>query len=409
MNAQSNVGTPQDMTSGQWMDLEKQYYMFTVRRQPVVLARGQGTKVWDVDGKEYLDFVAGWAVDNLGHCHPAITEAITRQAGTLLQTSNQFYTTPQLQLAQLLVENSALDKVFFSNSGAEALEGVVKLARRYGRTQRDGAYEVITAYNSFHGRTMSMVAATGQPHYQESFQPLTPGFVHVDYNNVEAIMEATTDRTAAVLLEPVQGEGGVIIPSEDYLARVREWCDSQGILLLLDEVQTGFGRLGTLFGYQGFGIEPDGMALAKGLGGGVPIGAFMSKDSCMALVPGDHGSTFGGNPLTCAAAYASSRYIIENDVSGNAQAMGDYLRDALERLRSRFDFIADVRGKGLLMAMEFADDPSGKVVAQCNEEGLLLNAVKPTTIRGLPPLNSTPEEVDSAMERLESALKVVSS
>ena len=409
MNAQSNVGTPQDMTSGQWMDLEKQYYMFTVRRQPVVLARGQGTKVWDVDGKEYLDFVAGWAVDNLGHCHPAITEAITRQAGTLLQTSNQFYTTPQLQLAQLLVENSALDKVFFSNSGAEALEGVVKLARRYGRTQRDGAYEVITAYNSFHGRTMSMVAATGQPHYQESFQPLTPGFVHVDYNNVEAIMEATTDRTAAVLLEPVQGEGGVIIPSEDYLARVREWCDSQGILLLLDEVQTGFGRLGTLFGYQGFGIEPDGMALAKGLGGGVPIGAFMSKDSCMALVPGDHGSTFGGNPLTCAAAYASSRYIIENDVSGNAQAMGDYLRDALERLRSRFDFIADVRGKGLLMAMEFADDTSGKVVAQCNEEGLLLNAVKPNTIRFMPPLNITPEEVDSAMERLESALKVVSS
>ena len=409
MNAQSNVGTPQDMTSGQWMDLEKQYYMFTVRRQPVVLARGQGTKVWDVDGKEYLDFVAGWAVDNLGHCHPAITEAITRQAGTLLQTSNQFYTTPQLQLAQLLVENSALDKVFFSNSGAEALEGVVKLARRYGRTQRDGAYEVITAYNSFHGRTMSMVAATGQPHYQESFQPLTPGFVHVDYNNVEAIMEATTDRTAAVLLEPVQGEGGVIIPSEDYLARVREWCDSQGILLLLDEVQTGFGRLGTLFGYQGFGIEPDGMALAKGLGGGVPIGAFMSKDSCMALVPGDHGSTFGGNPLTCAAAYASSRYIIENDVSGNAQAMRDYLRDALERLRSRFDFIADVRGKGLLMAMEFADDTSGKVVAQCNEEGLLLNAVKPNTIRFMPPLNITPEEVDSAMERLESALKVVSS
>ncbi len=409
MNAQSNVGTPQDMTSGQWMDLEKQYYMFTVRRQPVVLARGQGTKVWDVDGKEYLDFVAGWAVDNLGHCHPAITEAITRQAATLLQTSNQFYTTPQLQLAQLLVENSALDKVFFSNSGAEALEGVVKLARRYGRTQRDGAYEVITAYNSFHGRTMSMVAATGQPHYQEPFQPLTPGFVHVDYNNVEAIMEATTERTAAVLLEPVQGEGGVIIPSEDYLARVREWCDSQGILLLLDEVQTGFGRLGTLFGYQGFGIEPDGMALAKGLGGGVPIGAFMSKDSCMALVPGDHGSTFGGNPLTCAAAYASSRYIIENDVSGNAQAMGDYLRDALERLRYRFDFIADVRGKGLLMAMEFADDTSGKVVTQCNEEGLLLNAVKPNTIRFMPPLNITPEEVDSAMEKLESALKVVSS
>ncbi len=408
MSTQPGNGGTQEMTSSQWIDMEKQYYMFTVRRQPVVLARGEGTKVWDVEGKEYLDFCAGWAVDNLGHSHPAITEAITRQASTLMQTSNQFYTLPQLQLAQLLVENSALDKVFLSNSGAEALEGVSKLARKYGKKNRDGAYEVITAFNSFHGRTMSMVAATGQPHYQEPFQPLTPGFVHVDYNNVEAIMEATTDRTAAVLLEPVQGEGGVIIPSPDYLTRVREWCDSQGLLLLLDEVQTGFGRLGTLFGYESFGIEPDGMALAKGLGGGVPIGAFMSKDQCMALEPGDHGSTFGGNALTCAAAYASTSYIIENDVPANARRMGEYLRDGLEGLKSRYSFIADVRGLGLLMAMEFDDNISGKVVAQCNEEGLLLNPVKPNAIRFMPPLNITPAEIDPAVERLEAALKAVS-
>jgi predicted acetylornithine/succinylornithine family transaminase len=385
--------------------MEKQYYMFTVRRQPVVILRGDGTKVWDDGGKEYLDFTAGWAVNNLGHCHPAITQAILEQAAILLQTSNQFYTTPQLLLAQLLVENSALDKVFFGNSGAEALEGAVKLARKYGKKNRDGAYEVITAFNSFHGRTTGMLAATGQPHYQEPFQPLIPGFVHVDFNSVEAIMEATNDRTAAVMLEPVQGEGGVNVPDDDYLRRVREWCDSQGLLLILDEVQTGLGRLGTLFGYQQYGVEPDVMALAKGLGGGVPIGAFMSKDFCMALEPGDHGSTFGGNVLTTAAAYASSKYIVDNDIPANAGAMGEYLMQALNNVKSRFSFVTDVRGKGLLVAMEFNDDISGRVVSLCNEEGLLLNPVRPNAIRFMPPLTVTPEEIDGAAARLEEALK----
>jgi predicted acetylornithine/succinylornithine family transaminase len=385
--------------------MEKQYYMFTVRRQPVVILRGDGTKVWDDGGKEYLDFTAGWAVNNLGHCHPAITQAILEQAAILLQTSNQFYTTPQLLLAQLLVENSALDKVFFGNSGAEALEGAVKLARKYGKKNRDGAYEVITAFNSFHGRTTGMLAATGQPHYQEPFQPLIPGFVHVDFNSVEAIMEATNDRTAAVMLEPVQGEGGVNLPDDDYLRRVREWCDSQGLLLILDEVQTGLGRLGTLFGYQQYGVEPDVMALAKGLGGGVPIGAFMSKDFCMALEPGDHGSTFGGNVLTTAAAYASSKYIVDNDIPANAGAMGEYLMQALNNVKSRFSFVTDVRGKGLLVAMEFNDDISGRVVSLCNEEGLLLNPVRPNAIRFMPPLTVTPEEIDGAAARLEEALK----
>ena len=392
-------------SSTDWIEMEKRYYMFTVRRQPVVIARGEGTRAWDVDGKEYLDFCAGWASNPLGHCHPAITQAIVEQASTLLQTSNQFYTRPQLLLAQLLVENSALDKVFFSNSGAEAVEGMVKLARKYGKKNRDGAYEVITAFNSFHGRTMSMVAATGQPHYQEPFQPLTPGFVHVDYDNVEDVMEATSERTAAVLLEPVQGEGGVNVPADDYLKRVREWCDNQGLLLMLDEVQTGFGRLGSLFGYQQYGVEPDVMALAKALGGGVPIGAFMSKDHCMALEPGDHGSTFGGNPLTTSAAYASTKYIIENDLAANARAMGARLMQSFEALKSRFDFITDVRGKGLLLAMEFSDNISGKVVSLCNEEGLLLNPVKPNAIRFMPPLNVAAQEVDEAVGRLEGALK----
>ena len=230
--------------SSEWIAVENKYYAQTVRRQPVVIVRGEGTRVWDADGKEYLDFVAGWAVDNLGHCHPVVTQAIAEQAKTLVQTSNQFYTVPQLQLAQLLIDNSCLDRVFFGNSGAEANEGALKLARRYGKQHRDGAYEVITAYSSFHGRTMATLAATGQPHYQEAFTPLLPGFVHVDYNDVEAIMSATNERTAAVMLEPVQGEGGVIIPDQDYLQRVRDWCDQQGLLLILDEVQTGLGRPG---------------------------------------------------------------------------------------------------------------------------------------------------------------------
>ncbi|MEE8159603.1 MAG: aspartate aminotransferase family protein [Dehalococcoidia bacterium] len=390
--------------STDWIALEKQYYAQTVRRQPVVLVRGQGTHVWDADGKEYLDFIAGWAVTNLGHCHPAMVEAIQEQAATLIQTSNQFYTIPQLQLAQILVDNSCLDKVFFGNSGAEAIEGSLKLARKYGKKNRNGAYEVITAYNSFHGRTMTTIAATGQPHYQEPFQPLTPGFVHVEYDDVEAIISATTDKTAAVMLEPIQGEGGVNIPADDYLQRVRDWCDRQGLLLILDEVQTGLGRLGSLFGYQEYGVEPDVMALAKGLGGGVPIGAFLSKDHCMALEPGDHGSTFGGNALTTAAAYASTKYIIEHDISSNAKAMGERLMQGLEELKSRFSFISQVRGRGLLVALEFDSDIAAKALSLTNEAGVLFNMVKPNTLRLMPPLTITPEEVDEGVSRLEQAL-----
>ena len=407
MSDVSSPGPIQTLAQTEWVQMEKQYYMFTVRRQPVVIERGEGTLVWDVNGKEYLDFTAGWAVNNLGHCHPAITEAIREQTGAIIQTSNQFYTTPQLMLAQLLVENSCLDKVFFCNSGAEAVEGSVKLARKYGRKNRDGAYEVITAYNSFHGRTLTTVAATGQPHYQEAFQPLIPGFVHVEYDNVEAIMEATNERTAAVMLEPIQGEGGVVIPSEDYFKQVRDWCDRHNLLLILDEVQTGFGRIGTLFGYEQFGVEPDVVALAKGLGGGVPIGAFMSKDYCMALEPGDHGSTFGGNALTCAAAYASTKYIVDHNLSSECQATGDYLIGQLLGLKSRFDSVTDVRGRGLLVALEFNEEISGRVVSLCNEEGLLLNPVRPNAVRFMPPLNTTREEVDEAVARLEAALKKV--
>ena len=384
--------------------MEEKYYAQTVRRQPIVLVRGQGTRVWDADGKEYLDFTAGWAVNNLGHCHPVMVQAIQEQAATLIQTSNQFFTIPQLNLAQALIDNSCLDRVFFGNSGAEAVEGALKLARKYGKKNRDGAYEVITAFNSFHGRTLTTIAATGQPHYQEAFQPLTPGYVHVDYDDVEAIMAATTERTAAVMLEPIQGEGGVNIPADDYLQRVRQWCDEQGLLLILDEVQTGLGRLGSLFGYQEYGVEPDVITLAKGLGGGVPIGAFLSKEHCMALEPGDHGSTYGGNALTTAAAYASTQFIIDNDISGNARVMGAHLTARLEDLKSRFDSISEVRGRGLLIALEFHDDVAASVLSNANASGVLLNMVKPNTLRFMPPLNITADEIDQGVARLEQAI-----
>ena len=393
--------------SEEWISIEQKYYAQTVRRQPVVLVRGQGTRVWDADGKEYLDFVAGWAVDNLGHSHPVITQAIVEQAGTLIQTSNQFYTVPQLMLAELLIDNSCLDRVFFGNSGAEANEGALKLARRYGKLNRDGAYEVITAFNSFHGRTMATVAATGQPQMQEAFQPLLPGFVHVDFNDVEAIMNATTDKTAAVMLEPVQGEGGVNIPDDDYLQRVREWCDRNGLLLILDEIQTGMGRLGSLFGYQEYGVEPDVITLAKGLGYGVPIGAFMSKEAAMALVPGDHGSTFGGNALTTAAAYAGTKFLIDNDIPAQVKILETHLLDRLNQLKARFSFITEVRGKGLLAAIYFDSDISGQVLTLANQAGLLLNGVRPNAVRFMPPLTVTAEEIDEAMGRLEEALKQI--
>ena len=388
-------------------DLESKYYMQVARRQPIVLVRGQGTRVWDEDGKEYLDFTSGWAVNSLGHSHPVQVKAIQEQAATLIQTSNQFFTVPQIELARLLVDNSCLDRVFFSNSGAEANEGAVKLARKYGRIHANGAYQVITALNSFHGRTLAMAAATGQPHYQEQWQPLSPGFVNVPYDDIDAIKEATNDETCAVMLEPVQGEGGVNVPSSDYLKQVREWCDENNLVMILDEVQTGLGRLGTLFGYEQFGVEPDAITLAKGLGGGVPIGAFLAKEKFCLLAPGDHGSTFGGNVLTCAGAAAVVDFVIKNDVSANVRAMGQRLNQGLENLKSRYPIITEVRGLGLLLAIQLNAEIAPQLVARSNEEGLLLNPLRPNAIRLMPPLNVTADEVDEALEKLEVALKEV--
>ncbi|MFC1983766.1 acetylornithine transaminase [Chloroflexota bacterium] len=390
-----------------WQGLEKQYFMHTFSRVPVTLVKGQGARVWDEDGREYLDFVAGWAVNSLGHCHPAVAEAVTEQAHTLIQTSNQFYTVPQLRLAELLVQNSCLDKVFFCNSGAEANEGAVKLARRYGKLNLNGAYEVITAMNSFHGRTLAMTAATGQPKFQQPYLPLAIGFKNVEYNNIEAIKEATTNQTCAVMLEPVEAEGGVNIPGDKYLAEVRAWCDQKGILLILDEIQTGIGRTGTLFAYEQSGIEPDIMTLAKGLGSGVPIGAFMAKDKASVFVPGDHGSTFGGNVLTCAASYATVKYITDNDIVGNVKRVGNHFIAGVEDLKQKFNFITDVRGCGLLIAVEFSSDVAQSVLTACLDGGLLINQLKPNTLRFMPPLIIGNEEVDEALGILDKALSSV--
>ena len=387
-----------------WPELEHKYMMHTVERVPLVLVRGEGARVWDEAGREYLDFVAGWAVNSLGHCPSVVVKAVTEQARTLIQTSNQFYTIPQLRLAELLVENSCLDKVFFSNSGAEANEGAVKLARRYGKLHLNGAYEVITVIGSFHGRTLAMVAASGQAKFQQPYIPLPAGFINVAFNDIAAIKAATTDHTCAVMLEPVQGESGVNLVSDNYLAGVLAWCDEKGILLILDEIQTGLARTGTLFAYEQYGIEPDIMTLAKGLAGGVPIGAILAKEKAAVFAPGEHGSTYGGNPLACAAAYATVKFIIDHDIAGNVRRVGEYFLSGLKQLQQKFLFVKEVRGRGLLAAMEFNTDIGQPVVTACLERGLLVNRVKPNAVRFMPPLIIGNKEVDRALEIMDKVL-----
>jgi acetylornithine/N-succinyldiaminopimelate aminotransferase len=387
-----------------WQEKAQKYLMNTTQRLPMNIVRGEGAYVWDEEGKRYLDFVGGWAVCGLGHCHPVMVNALVEQARTLTQVSPIVCNPQQLKLAELLVENSCLDQVFFQSSGAEANEGAIKLARRYGKLKLNGAFEIITALNSFHGRTLVTTAATGQPHYQEPYRPLPPGFKHVAFNDAAAIKSATTPQTCAVMLEPVQGEGGVNIPDDDYLKQVRQWCDEKGILLILDEIQTGVGRCGSLFAYQQYGIEPDIMTLAKGLGNGVPIGAFLSKQHCSVFSPGEHGSTYGGNPLVCAVAHAVVSHIIASDVPGNAARMGAYLVEELNKFKQKYPFVKEVRGKGLLVAVEFDRDVAQDVMMSCLKEGLWSNRVKSNAVRLMPPLVIGKKEVDDAVSILDKVI-----
>jgi len=373
-------------------------HMTNYRRMPVTVVRGEGTRVWDTDGREYLDFIQGVAVNSLGHANPGLADVIAKQAHTLMATSNLFYTEERTRLAEMLVAHSALDRVFFCNSGAEAVEGAIKIARKWGIQHRAGAYEIISTHHSFHGRTLAAVAATGTPHYREPFGPPMPGFVFVDYNDVEQIKAATTAKTCAVLLEPVQGEGGVNVPDADYLKRVRAWCDEQGILLILDEVQTGCGRSGTLWAYEQAGVEPDIMTSAKGLGGGFPIGAVLAKEHCAVFEPGDHGSTFGGNSLAAAAAYHVLTQLTEGGVVENARARGEQLARRLAALEDASPLVAGQRGVGLLRGLELTEDVAPEVVVRAMDRGLILNPVRPNVVRFMPPLTVTAAEIDRAAE-----------
>lgn len=391
-----------------WVELDKRYFMDTGhRRLEVMLVRGEGSRVWDEAGKGYLDFIAGWAACSLGHCHPVIVEALREQSERLILASLDVYTIPQIELAELLTSASGLAKVFFCNSGAEANEGAVKLARKYGKLHLNGAYEVISALKSFHGRTLAMVAATGKPEYQAPFTPLPEGFSHVPFNDIAALRAAVGARTCAILLEPIQGEGGVNVPAENYLKEVRALCDERGILLILDEVQTGCGRTGTLWAHEISGIRPDIMTVGKGLGGGVPISAFLVNERAACFGPGDHGSTFGGNPLCCAVAAAVLRYIIKEDLLGNAVRVGSYFRERLLGLQEEWDVVKEVRGRGLLLAMEFTKPVALAMVNACREQGLLLNPIPPQTIRFMPPLIISPQDVDQAIVVLDAAIRQI--
>lgn len=387
-----------------WKEIESRVFMTTGRRMPVVLERGEGSRVWDDAGKQYLDFFGGPAVHSLGHCHPVVVKAIEEQARTLIHVSNAVYSIPQLKLAQVLEDNSVFDRVYFSNSGAEANEAAIKLARRWGGENKNGANEIITTTDSFHGRTLASVTATGTPRYHEPFGPLPPGFVHVPYNDIEALQNATTPQTAAILLEPIQGEGGVNVPNPAYFPAVRKWCDDNNILLMVDEVQTGMCRTGPLFAYQGMDFEPDVMTLAKGLGSGVPIGAILARESCAAFIPGDHGSTYGGEPLTTAVALAVTNYMIENNLADRVAKVGDWALKKMDGWKGTMPAVTGARGKGLLLAVGLNQDIAEKVVLDCLANGLIVNNVRPNAVRLTPPLTVSNEEMDEGLAILESAI-----
>ena len=385
--------------------LTSQHVAQTYGRYPIALVRGKGTKVWDASGKKYIDFVTGLAVDNLGHCPPAVVSAIRKQAGKLLHVSNLYHIEPQSQLAADLTRLSFADKFFFCNSGTEANEAAIKLARRWfddnGQPER---HEIITMNNSFHGRTMASLSATAQKKYHAGFDPLLPGFKYVPFNSIQAIKKATTRKTCAVLVEPIQGEGGVNLADKAYFKALRRLCDEKKILLIFDEVQTGFGRTGPLFAYESYGMKPDMITLAKALGGGMAIGAMGGTNRVMkSLVPGTHAATFGGNPLACAASLASLKAITKNGFLQKASSPGDYFLEQLHKLKKNFSIVRDARGAGLMLALEL-DRPGVAVVTKCMAEGLLINCIQPNTLRFLPPLIITRKEINLLIKTLSKIL-----
>ncbi|WHZ27100.1 MAG: N-acetylornithine aminotransferase [Nitrospira sp.] len=381
------------------------YLMRTYSRQPITIVRGRGSKVYDLEGREYIDFVGGIAVNILGHGHPDLVQTIQRQAVQLIHTSNLYYTEPQVNLAKMLVDHSFADRVFFCNSGAEANEAAMKLARRYGHEQHGpDRFEIITMKNSFHGRTLATLTATGQEKVQKGFEPLMPGFAYAPFNDFAAIESMVNERTAAILLEPIQAEGGVHVADRDYLRNLRDLCTQKDILLIFDEIQTGMGRTGTFFAHEQLGVKPDIMTLAKGLAGGVPIGACLAKESvAAAFTPGSHASTFGGNPLACAAALTVCQVLLEGKVLDQARRLGEYLAKGLADCKGRHRIVKEVRGLGLLQGMELETDARA-VVADALVRGVLINAATERVLRFVPPLVTTQEDIDKLLDVLSAIL-----
>jgi acetylornithine aminotransferase len=395
----------QTTTSETTVALADQYLFPTYKRPPFALVKGEGCRVWDESGKEYLDFVGGIAVCALGHSSPIVTRALEEQSKTLVHVSNLYYTRPQAELAKLLVENSFADRVFFCNSGAEANEAAIKIARRYTREKfGPGKFTIVSMQGSFHGRTMATLSATGQSKVQVGYDPLLPGFKFVPYNDLAVLKAAVDETVCAVMLEPIQGEGGIVVPHPDFLKGVKEICREKGALLIFDEIQTGMGRTGRLFAYEHFGVEPDIMSLAKALGNGLPIGAMLSTEALSsAFGPGSHASTFGGTPLVTAVSKAVLSSLLKDGWVDHCRNMGAYFRDRLEELKKRHACIKEVRGLGLIIGVEL-DRPGAPVMEACVQRGFLINCAQEKVLRFVPPLVVTNKEIDQLLEALDSVL-----
>jgi acetylornithine/N-succinyldiaminopimelate aminotransferase len=391
-----------------WMERSNQVVMNTYGRQPLVLVKGEGCRVWDDTGKEYLDFVAGLAVCNLGHAHPEIAKAAAAQLTQLVHVSNIYYTTPMVELAEALVNLSFADRVFFANSGAEVNEGAIKLVRRYSRERfGEGRHRIICMENSFHGRTLGALSATGQSKFWQGFEPLLPGFIFVPFNDLGAVARAVDDNVCAVMAEPIQGEGGVCLPSKDYLMGLRQLCDDKNLLLILDEIQAGLGRTGRLFAHENFGITPDVMTLAKALAGGLPMGALLATEKvAAAFVPGTHASTFGAGPVIAAAAKTAVDLLSRPEFLAGVREKGEFLRAKLAAFQNQFPIVKEVRGLGLMWGLELAQE-GADVVTACRERGLLINCTQGNVIRMLPPLVVSPEELDKGLAILQEAFQAV--
>jgi len=391
------------MNTEEIINLDKKYVMQTYGRYPLALKEGKGALVTDFEGKTYIDCFAGIAVNNVGHSHPKVVEAICNQAKKLIHTSNLYYTEPQVELAKLLADISVHDKSFFCNSGAEANEGAVKLARKF-----TGKGEIIAMENSFHGRTLAMITATGQHKYKKGFEPLPEGFKHVNYGDVEAVADSITDNTAAVLVEPIQGEGGIIIPPEGYLEELKKVCHENDVLLIFDEVQTGFGRTGEMFASQTFKVAPDITTLAKAIAGGFPMGAVLASEEVgNAFEPGDHAATFGGGPLACAAALASIQTIQDEGLLAQSRSHGECFKTQLKDLFQEYGMVEDVRGRGMMLGMEMGM-PCASMVDEMRQQGVLVNCTAGNVLRFVPPLVITTEQINEVTDSLDEVLRRIS-